>query len=84
MLWGYVAGGWQMARAALIAAKKSGDPFYDAKLVTARYYATTCSPKALRPQTRDHERRKESTSRSAKRSSTWTELSLVAGCRGFS
>jgi alkylation response protein AidB-like acyl-CoA dehydrogenase len=47
MLWGYVAGGWQMARAALIAAKKSGDPFYDAKLVTARYYADHVLPKAL-------------------------------------
>ena len=47
MLWGYVAGGWQMARAALIAAKKSGDPFYDAKLVTARYYADHVLSKAL-------------------------------------
>ena len=47
MLWGYVAGGWQMARAALIAARKSGDPFYDAKLVTARYYADHVLPKAL-------------------------------------
>ena len=47
MLWGYVAGGWQMARAALIAVKKSGDPFYDAKLVTARYYADHVLPKAL-------------------------------------
>ena len=47
MLWGYVAGGWQMARAALIAAKKPGDPFYDAKLVTARYYADHVLPKAL-------------------------------------
>jgi hypothetical protein len=36
-----------MARAALIAAKKSGDPFYDAKLVTARYYADHVLPKAL-------------------------------------
>jgi acyl-CoA dehydrogenase len=43
-LFGIVAGGWQMARAALIAqqhlAQGSGDPdFYGAKLVTARFYA---------------------------------------------
>ncbi len=47
MLWGYVAGGWMMARSALIAAEKSGDPFYDAKLVTARYYADHVLPKAI-------------------------------------
>jgi hypothetical protein len=36
-----VAGGWQMARAALAAEKKlgAGDPFYAAKLATARFYA---------------------------------------------
>jgi alkylation response protein AidB-like acyl-CoA dehydrogenase len=39
MLWGYVAGGWQMARAALVAEKKLDDDFYKAKLATARYYA---------------------------------------------
>jgi hypothetical protein len=39
MLWGYVAGGWQMARAALAAEKKLSDDFYKAKLATARYYA---------------------------------------------
>jgi alkylation response protein AidB-like acyl-CoA dehydrogenase len=43
-LWGVVAGGWQMARAAQIAATKiaAGDPesdFYAAKLTTARFYA---------------------------------------------
>jgi hypothetical protein len=43
-LWGVVAGGWQMARAAQIAAAKiaAGDPdaaFYRAKLTTARFYA---------------------------------------------
>jgi 3-(methylthio)propanoyl-CoA dehydrogenase len=43
-LWGVVAGGWQMARAALIAAAKIGanDPeteFYRAKLATAGFYA---------------------------------------------
>jgi acyl-CoA dehydrogenase len=43
-LLGIVAGGWQMARAALVAKKKlaeqSGDVgFYTAKLVTARFYA---------------------------------------------
>ena len=44
-LWGTVAGGWQMARAAQIAAAKiaAGDPeaeFYRAKLATATFYAT--------------------------------------------
>ncbi|MGZ3505439.1 MAG: acyl-CoA dehydrogenase [Vulcanimicrobiaceae bacterium] len=44
-LWGIVAGGWQMARAAQIAAKKiaAGDTdkeFYQAKLQTAKFYAT--------------------------------------------
>ena len=44
-LWGTVAGGWQMARAALISAAKiaAGDAdseFYRAKLATAAFYAT--------------------------------------------
>ena len=44
-LWGTVAGGWQMARAAQIAAAKiaAGDAdaeFYRAKLATAAFYAT--------------------------------------------
>jgi 3-(methylthio)propanoyl-CoA dehydrogenase len=44
-LWGVVAGGWQMARAAEIAAAKiaGGDAdaeFYKAKLATAKFYAT--------------------------------------------
>ncbi len=43
-LWGITAGGWQMARAATIAAQKiaDGDPeaeFYKAKLATAKFYA---------------------------------------------
>lgn len=43
-LWGIVAGGWQMARAAQIAAARiaANDPeaeFYRAKLATARFYA---------------------------------------------
>jgi alkylation response protein AidB-like acyl-CoA dehydrogenase len=42
-LWGIVAGGWQMARAAGISATKiaagESDPFYAAKLTTARFYA---------------------------------------------
>jgi alkylation response protein AidB-like acyl-CoA dehydrogenase len=42
-LWGVVAGGWQMARAAQISAGKIAagetDPFYAAKLITARFYA---------------------------------------------
>jgi butyryl-CoA dehydrogenase len=44
-LWGIVAGGWQMARAARISAEKiaGGDAeaeFYRAKLDTAAFYAT--------------------------------------------
>jgi hypothetical protein len=43
-LWGLTAGGWQMARAALAAAKRlaegTGDAaFYRAKIATARFYA---------------------------------------------
>ena len=43
MLLGIVAGGWQMTRAALIAQARidggDADPFYPAKVVTARFYA---------------------------------------------
>jgi alkylation response protein AidB-like acyl-CoA dehydrogenase len=43
MLFGTVAGGWQMARAALIAQAKidagDSDPFYQDKIVTARFFA---------------------------------------------
>ena len=43
-LWGVVAGGWQMARAAKIAADKIAagdkDPFYPAKITTAKFYAS--------------------------------------------
>jgi acyl-CoA dehydrogenase len=50
-LWGTVAGGWQMARAALICEKKiaggSSDKFYSAKLKTARFYADHVMPYAL-------------------------------------
>jgi hypothetical protein len=50
-LWGLVAGGWQMGRAALIAAErlKSGDPdaaFLQAKLATARFFAESLLPHA--------------------------------------
>jgi 3-(methylthio)propanoyl-CoA dehydrogenase len=39
-LMGIVAGGWQMARAALAADKASGDDsFYKAKIATARFFA---------------------------------------------
>ncbi|MBK8579412.1 MAG: acyl-CoA dehydrogenase C-terminal domain-containing protein [Candidatus Accumulibacter sp.] len=42
-LLGIVAGGWQMVRAALISQEKidagDSDPFYPAKIVTARFYA---------------------------------------------
>ncbi|MBV9104236.1 MAG: acyl-CoA dehydrogenase C-terminal domain-containing protein, partial [Candidatus Eremiobacteraeota bacterium] len=47
LLWGYTAGGWMMAKAAVIAAGKAGEPFYDAKLKTARYYAAHALPKAV-------------------------------------
>ena len=43
MLLGVVAGGWQMARAALVAQTRidagDADPFYPAKIATARFYA---------------------------------------------
>ena len=50
-LWGTVAGGWLMARAALIAEAKlsagAGDAdFYHAKIVTARFYAEHILPQA--------------------------------------
>ena len=48
MLLGYVCGGWQMARAAMIAAQKSassGDEFYRSKIVTARFYAEHYLPR---------------------------------------
>ncbi|WP_372342602.1 acyl-CoA dehydrogenase C-terminal domain-containing protein [Paraburkholderia megapolitana] len=50
MLAGYVCGGWQMGRAALIASRKSAaneDPdFHRTKLATARYYADKILPVA--------------------------------------
>ncbi|MCX4138192.1 acyl-CoA dehydrogenase C-terminal domain-containing protein [Paraburkholderia sp. SEWSISQ10-3 4] len=50
MLTGYVCGGWQMGRAALVAAAKSAaneDPdFHRTKLATARFYADKILPKA--------------------------------------
>jgi acyl-CoA dehydrogenase len=50
MLTGYVVGGWQMARAALVAQQKLAageDPdFHNAKLITARFYAEQILPKA--------------------------------------
>ena len=50
MLVGYVCGGWQMGRAALVAHDKLAagqDPsFHEAKLITARFYAEHILPKA--------------------------------------
>ncbi|MFM0205818.1 acyl-CoA dehydrogenase C-terminal domain-containing protein [Paraburkholderia sediminicola] len=50
MLTGYVCGGWQMGRAALVAAGKSAaneDPdFHRTKLATARFYTDKVLPKA--------------------------------------
>jgi hypothetical protein len=50
-LWGLVVGGWQMGRAALIAARHLRDgsgaaPFMKAKIATARYYADCLLPQA--------------------------------------
>ena len=50
-LWGLVVGGWQMGRAALVAAKRlaegSGDAaFLTAKIQTARFYADALLPQA--------------------------------------
>jgi alkylation response protein AidB-like acyl-CoA dehydrogenase len=50
-LWGTVAGGWQMARAALLAkhaldAGTEDHDFYRAKLATARFFAEHCLPLA--------------------------------------
>ncbi|HET9763105.1 MAG TPA: acyl-CoA dehydrogenase [Casimicrobiaceae bacterium] len=51
-LWGLAAGGWQMARAALAAAKRlaagEGDAgFYRAKIATARFYADYFLPQTI-------------------------------------
>jgi alkylation response protein AidB-like acyl-CoA dehydrogenase len=48
MQFGTVVGGWQMARAAVIAAaKKDEDPrFYGAKIITARFYRDHVLPRA--------------------------------------
>ncbi|MGI9287260.1 MAG: acyl-CoA dehydrogenase C-terminal domain-containing protein [Pseudomonadales bacterium] len=51
MLTGTVAGGWQMARAALVASRKlqAGDSdaeFYQAKLITTRFYAQQIMPRS--------------------------------------
>jgi alkylation response protein AidB-like acyl-CoA dehydrogenase len=43
-LWGVTAGGWQMARAAIVAADKiaggDNDPFYSAKITTTKFYCS--------------------------------------------
>jgi len=50
MLTGYVCGGWQMARAALVAREKlaggGNSSFFQAKRLTARYYAEQILPQA--------------------------------------
>jgi len=51
-LWGITAGGWQMARAALIAAKRLSEghgeaDFYRAKIATARFYADYFLPQTI-------------------------------------
>lgn len=51
MLTGYMAGGWQMAKAAAIAVERlkegSDTEFYDAKLKSARFYAEHILPKTV-------------------------------------
>ena len=49
MLTGYVCGGWQMARAAMIATEKTAatsDEFYRSKIITARFYAEHYLPRS--------------------------------------
>ncbi len=49
MLMGYVCGGWQMARAALVASARSttsDDDFYRSKIITARFYAEHYLPRS--------------------------------------
>jgi len=51
MLLGTVCGGWQMARAALVAQKKlaaanADESFYQAKIATARFYADHLLPRS--------------------------------------
>jgi alkylation response protein AidB-like acyl-CoA dehydrogenase len=50
-MWGIVAGGWQLARSAAISAAKiaagDNDPFYSAKVTTARFYADHVLSQAL-------------------------------------
>jgi acyl-CoA dehydrogenase len=46
MLTGYVCGGWQLARAALIARARNKDDFMQAKITTAAFYAEQILPKA--------------------------------------
>jgi hypothetical protein len=51
MLAGYVSGGWQMARAALVAsaalaAGSSDDDFYRGKITTAQFFAEHFLPRA--------------------------------------
>jgi len=50
-LWGTVVGGWQLARASMIASDKLGsggdDNFYKAKINSARFYAANILPQAL-------------------------------------
>ena len=51
-LFGTVGGGWMMVRAAEVAARKRGEPgadasFYEAKLITTRFYCEHVLPQAL-------------------------------------
>ena len=60
-LWGIVAGGWQMARAAQIAAdedrsRRFRSGIYSAKLATAAFYATHVLSQADLAGSRDHGR----------------------------
>lgn len=46
---GFLMGGWHLARSALVASEKldSGNPFYERKIQTARYYAEQIMPRSL-------------------------------------
>jgi hypothetical protein len=45
MLWGYTAGGWMLAKSALVAEKNLSDSYLAAKLAKARFYAEHVLPK---------------------------------------
>ena len=84
-LWGLVAGGWQLGRAALIgaehlAAGKGDAAFLHAKIATARYYADACCRRCRRLRTRSSMAAK-ARSRSPRRPSERTQDAACPGRR---